>query len=231
MSEFKARKIDEYAIEVRPGYVILDGMEDLIPIETYLERKRKELKQIESDLNEMKLRVTSYIRDYLVICGHASVQFQVGCRWLSCSLTDELDIENTPYFVGRDYVNRSQMNHMIRAVYAVKQRIVLNPIHSVSTRVTQVAENDNQLLRERLRLYTYLNSVIGNDIKDVKPPQRKRKLKPIVQDASIIERIASLESRVQTLETRLDKTLSKEGSKQNGGEEVLRHGSKRSKTR
>lgn len=199
---FKQRRVDEFATEVEEGFVQVDGLDQLIPLEAYLvnlKEEKLELEKLKLRRRELSLEINAYINDYLSGTKFESLPFQEKCRCLSYSF-GLLYLEEAPYYVASKYLSEAyHWTHFVRAVYAVKQKGEPTEEKQAVSRVCEVAPSDHILLRERVRLLEHLFSLVEGELPKREPRASTPKVNFLETLKAVKEEVSSLRGEVDAL--------------------------------
>lgn len=164
---FEPRQIDKYAREVSPGMVKIDGIDELVPLTTYLSNKSENLQYLTYREGILYREVKNIIKSSLPL---RSGQWQEECRRLSWAYSSGLysnsylskltDVcPGLPLMKPDDStVSAHHLSHFIKAYFAVIMK--LEPVSfGRSENILSIAESEEDALQARITVWEYLLSV------------------------------------------------------------------------
>lgn len=164
--EFKAQRIDDYAVEVQPGLLQIEGVKGLVKKDEYLRRKGQELQ----DLCNEELRLRDQVRRQLSMrLGSKAGSLQEECRPLSWSYVLNTKQGEMAYIQGKGWhnllcreskVQAYHLQHQIQAYLALcVHGLGPEPVGKTTLKLSW-ADTQEQALHNRTACWKYLLSLI-----------------------------------------------------------------------
>lgn len=166
LATFQMREIDAYAVEVSEGMVKVEGIDQLIPLDTYLQNKERSLDYLRQKEKELYIQCQRFIQDNLPL---RQGQFQEDCRMLSWAYANQ---SNQAYLKGllnvcpklhlltpsQSIVQGHHLSHFIRAYFALLMGLPPRKVGPAANLVG-IANEVEEMLQSRITTWEYLLSL------------------------------------------------------------------------
>ena len=202
---FQPVRLDEFATQISPTQVSIEGLDTLVSYEEYMANKELETRQNSILEHRLLEDVRSYIRKGLLL---RTGTWQEDCRGLSWAYAAQGNpallrkiVEICPSMAlgrpGDSVVTMHHISHMIRAFLAVHEG--LSPASSGTTPcILYNAQSTEQSTQNKIIVWRHLLSLREqSDITETKPARTGALAQILQQQQEILERLAIIETLVR----------------------------------
>lgn len=204
---FQPKRLDEFATQISPELVVLDGLEEPVPLEEYLQNREQELQASRILEGQLYTEIKNHIRRYLPV---RTGTWQEDCRKLSWSYAANGDPKLLRQVVTacpsmaiqrpRDsVVTAHHLSHLIRAFLATVTNLPPLDRAQAAPCLVYPAESESNALQLRIIVWKHLLQLLSPEQREVKPSPSKSILTQILeQQKQILDELQELRTLLQS---------------------------------